>query len=45
MTSNIILDNGLILTCYRMDVGAVLIKVWGRKGRSSKLTSPTTAMA
>ena len=27
--SNIRLPNGLILTCYRMDVGAVLIKVWG----------------
>ena len=29
MTSNIILDNGLILTCYRMVVGEVVIKVWG----------------
>ena len=27
--SNIRLPNGLILTCYRMDVGEVLIKVWG----------------
>ena len=27
--SNIKLPNGLILTCYRMDVGEVLIKVWG----------------
>ena len=29
MTSNIILDNGLILTCYRMVVGEGVIKVWG----------------
>ena len=27
--SNIRLPNGLILTCYRIDVGEVLIKVWG----------------
>ena len=27
--SNIRLPNGLILTCYRMDVGEVLIRVWG----------------
>ena len=27
--SNIRLPNGFILTCYRMDVGEVLIKVWG----------------
>ena len=26
--SNIRLPNGLILTCYRIDVGEVLIKVW-----------------
>ena len=29
MKDNIVLPNGLILTCYRMDVSAVLIKVWG----------------